>query len=168
MKLLLLTVRFYLFRLLSLSLVMWAVVCAADDSATDAVPHSKPTPYLTAEEELKTFTLPPGYSLELVVGNPIIKEPVITAFDGNGRMYVAEMRSYMQDIDGTGEMEPNSRVSLHWSSKNDGHYDKHTVFVDHLLLPRMILPLDEHRVVIGETNTDALYLYTDTTGSGVA
>ena len=27
----------------------------------------------------------------------------MVAFDGNGRMYVAEMRTYMQDADGTGE-----------------------------------------------------------------
>ncbi|MEI9864448.1 MAG: hypothetical protein WDN00_07815 [Limisphaerales bacterium] len=105
------------------------------------MPKSKPTPYLTAEEELKTFVLPEGYSMELVVGDPIIKEPVLAVFDGNGRMYVAEMRTYMQNIDGTGEHVPSSRVSLHWSSKGDGVLDKHTVFADHLLLPRMILPL---------------------------
>ena len=68
------------------------------------------------------------------------------AFDGDGRMFVAEMRTYMQDIDGTGEHEPTSRVSLHWSSKGDGVYDQHTVFADKLLLPRMLLPLDKGRV----------------------
>src|SRR5579863_8169059 len=55
------------------------------------------TPYLTPEEELKTFDLKPGYSLELVVSDPVIKEPVVAVFDGNGRMYVAEMRTYMQN-----------------------------------------------------------------------
>ena len=38
-------------------------------------------------------------------------------------MYVAEMRTYMQDIDGTGEHEPRSRISRHESTKGDGNYD---------------------------------------------
>jgi hypothetical protein len=50
------------------------------------------------------------------------------AFDGNGRMYVVEMRTYMQDIDDTGEHEPKSRVSRHESTKGDGKFDKHAVF----------------------------------------
>jgi hypothetical protein len=56
----------------------------------------------TPEEELKTIQLPDGYSLELVLSDPLIKEPMAIAFDGNGKMYVVEMRTYMQDIDGTG------------------------------------------------------------------
>src|SRR5882724_171030 len=102
-----------------------------------------PIPALTAAEELKKFELPPGYRLELVVGEPDIKEPVVAVFDGNGRMYVAEMRSYMQDIDGQNEITPTGRVSVHWSSKGDGVFDKHAVFADKLILPRMVLPLSD-------------------------
>ena len=54
--------------------------------------------------------------MELVLAEPDISEPVCMAFDGNGRLYVAEMRSYMHDIDGTDELVPTSRVSVHWSS----------------------------------------------------
>ena len=125
------------------------------------------TPYLTPEEELKTFDLKPGYSLELVVSDPIIKEPVVAVFDGNGRMYVAEMRTYMQNIDGRDELITNSQISLHWSSKHDGNYDKHSVFIDHLLLPRVILPLKDS-VLVMETGTDSLWRYWDTNGDGVA
>ncbi|MEI6862604.1 MAG: c-type cytochrome, partial [Verrucomicrobiota bacterium] len=111
--------------------------------------------------------LPPGYHLELLVSEPIIREPVVTVFDGNGRMYVAEMRSYMQDADANGEKDPISRVSLHWSSKGDGVYDKHTVFVDNMVLPRMILPLKDS-VLIQETFTGDVYEYRDTNNDGVA
>ena len=86
----------------------------------DEFPPQPAVPYLTAEEELKTFQLPEGYRLELVLGDPVIKEPTIAVFDGNGRMFVGEMRSYMQDIDGKNEHTPVSRVSLHLSSKGDG------------------------------------------------
>ena len=105
--------------------------------------------------------------MELVLSEPEIKEPVVTVFDGNGRMYVAEMRTYMQDIDGTGEMNPVNRVSRHESTKGDGVYDKHTVFADGLLPPREVLPLAD-RVLINETNTSDIYAYFDTKGDGVS
>ena len=131
------------------------------------MPPPAQVPYLTAEQEAETFKLPPGYYMELVVGDPIIREPVVAAFDGNGRMFVAEMRSYMQDIDGKDEHTPTGRISVHWSSKHDGIYDQHTVFMDHLVLPRMILPVADG-VLVNETDTDDIWLYRDTKGDGVA
>ena len=143
-----------------------ALACLAASSAllsaADLFPPLKP------DEFLKTVRLPEGYKLEPVVTEPDIKEPVVAAFDGNGRMFVAEMRSYMQDINATGEDSPISRVSLHWSSKGDGKFDKHTVFVDKLLLPRMILPLGKGELLINESHTQDIYLYRDTNGDGVA
>lgn len=127
-----------------------------------------PIKTLTPEEELKTIQLPPGYSLELVLSERDgVKEPVTISFDGNGRMYVAEMRTYMQEIDGKNEDEPLSVVSRHESTKGDGHYDKHTIFRDKMVLPRMILPLDD-RILINETNTNDIFAYRDTNGDGVA
>ncbi len=138
--------------------------------AAQPLPKMPTPPYLSAEESLKTMQLPPGYHLELVVSDPIVHEPVVSVFDGNGRMYVAEMRSYMQTPDSTvegDERAPISRVSLHWSSKGDGVYDQHSVFVDNLVLPRMILPLKDS-VLIQETHTGEVYEYRDTDGDGVA
>jgi mono/diheme cytochrome c family protein len=155
-----------------------ALLIAASVSALagnlEPVPKPNPFPAQPAveprspEETIKATELPPGYHLQLVLAEPEIKEPVAIAFDGDGRMYVAEMRSYMQDIDGTTEHQPVSRVSVHWSSKHDGVYDQHAVFADNLLLPRILLPLDKGRVLIGETDTNDIYLYTDTKGTGVA
>lgn len=150
------------------------VSCAA--LAAELAPIPKPNPFTPAppvqarspQEMLKVTELPKGYQLEPVLTEPQIKEPVAMAFDGDGRIFVAEMLTYMQDVDGSGELEPHSRVSLHWSSKGDGIYDKHTVFADKLLLPRILLPLDKGRVLIGETNTNDLYIHTDTDGDGVA
>ncbi len=133
------------------------------DSATN-VP---PIPYLSPEAEAKTFVCQDGYSLQLVLSDPIIKEPVLCVFDGNGRMFVAEMRTYMQDIDGKNEHTRASRISLHWSSKKNGVFDKHTVFADNLLLPRMILPL-ANGVLVNETDSEDIWLYRDTKGDGVA
>ncbi|HTU67785.1 MAG TPA: discoidin domain-containing protein [Steroidobacteraceae bacterium] len=142
------------------------------DSAaiTPAAAATKLTPRikaLTPAASIAAMELPSGYHLEPVLAEPDIAEPVMVAFDGNGRMYVAEMRTYMQDADAKGEQTPFSRVSRHEDTDGDGVYDKHTVFADKLLLPRILLPLDD-RIIIGETNSDDLYIYRDKNGDGVA
>jgi glucose/arabinose dehydrogenase len=136
-------------------------------AAAPAVVTDPPTTPLSPEEALKHFHIEDGYRLEVVLSEPEIAEPVVAAFDGNGRMFVAEMRTYMQDIDGKNQMDPVSRVSMHTDTDGDGTYDKHTVFIDKLLLPRMILPLDD-RLIVCETNTLDFYSYRDTDGDGVA
>jgi len=130
-------------------------------------PSPPPIKALSPAASIATMQMPSGYHLEPVLTEPDIAEPVMVAFDGNGRMFVAEMRTYMQDADATGEQQPYSRVSMHEDTDGDGIYDKHTVFADKLLLPRILLPLDD-RVIIGETNSDDLYVYRDTNGDGVA
>jgi mono/diheme cytochrome c family protein/glucose/arabinose dehydrogenase len=122
----------------------------------------------TPEEQLKTFIVPPGYRLELVLADPIIQEPTAIAFDGNGRMFVVEDRSYMLDLDMTGQLDPISRISLHVDTDNDGVYDKHTVFVDNLVFPRFVTPFGPNTILTKESNAQELWKYTDTNGDGVA
>ncbi|GHC57164.1 DUF7133 domain-containing protein [Roseibacillus persicicus] len=123
--------------------------------------------YLSQEQALESIELQEGYSLKLVLSDPDIKEPVAMAWDGNGVLYVVEMRTYMQDADATGEQKPTSRISRHEDVDGDGIYEKHSVFVDNLLLPRFVLPLDD-RILVGITNTKDLWTYRDTDGDGVA
>ena len=123
--------------------------------------------YLSPEQSLKTFNLPAGYHLELVASEPMIKEPVAIAWDGNARMYVAEMLTYMQDADATGEQRPVSRVLLLEDIDNDGKMDKSSVFIDSLLLPRMILCVN-HELLVNETNTITVNAYKDANGDGKA
>ena len=122
----------------------------------------------TPEEELKTFILQPGYRLELVLSDPVIQEPTAIAFDGNGRMFVVEDRSYMLDLDMTGQLDPISRISLHVDTNNDGVYDKHTVFVDNLVFPRFVMPFGPNTILTKESNAQEVWKYTDTNGDGVA
>ncbi|WP_161888731.1 DUF7133 domain-containing protein [Pontibacter russatus] len=123
--------------------------------------------YLSPEESMKTMHLPAGYRLELVASEPMVKEPVAIAWDGNGRMYVAEMLTYMQDADASGEQEPISRVSLLEDTDNDGKMDKSTIFVDSLLLPRMLQWVNGE-LLVNETNTINIHSYRDTDGDGRA
>ena len=123
--------------------------------------------YLTKEESLASIEVPAGYELQLVLSDPIIKEPVAVAWDGNGVMYVAEMRTYMQDADASDEKKPTSRISRHEDTDGDGVYDKHSIYIDDMVLPRMILPLDD-RLMVGVTDSLDLWTYRDTTGNGKA
>jgi putative heme-binding domain-containing protein len=153
----------------SLSLLVAVSVFAQDappkPDAKEEV--SSKAPPLSPEESIKTMEIQPGYSLTPVLTEPQIHEPSAIAWDGNGRMYVVEMRTYMQEIDGKNQLVPTSRVSRHEDTDGDGIYDKHSVFADNLSLPRMVLPLLD-RVIIRETNTLDLKSYQDTDGDGVA
>ncbi len=123
---------------------------------------------LTPDEEKATFVLQDGFVAELVAAEPLVEEPVLAVWDGNGAMYVAEMRSYMQDEKGTGtKTMKNGRIKRLTSSKGDGIMDKATVFVDGLNLPRMVLPLSDGIAVV-ETDSTSVWFYRDTKGTGMA
>ena len=122
---------------------------------------------LPVEESLKKFRLPEGYRLEIVDAEPMISEPTAIAWDGNGRMYVAQMETYMQTIDAQGQDQPISRIMRLEDTDNDGRMDKSTAFVDSLLSPRMIMCVGKE-VFVNETNSFDIHAYEDKNGDGVA
>ncbi len=122
----------------------------------------------TPAEEAASFVLPPGYRMEIVASDPDIVNPAVIEFDGNGRMYVAEFRTYMPDVEGNHEHDPVSRITRWEDTDGDGKYDKHTVFADHLVLPRGILALDNNSILTNETDSDDVVKWTDTNNDGVA
>ena len=127
-----------------------------------------PVKVLTPAEQQKTFWLPPGFKLEPVLTDPDIEEPAQIAFDGNGRMFVLELRGYMQDADGGGTLDPIGRISLHEDTNNDGVYETHHVFVDKLVFPRFVMPLGGNAILAKESNADEVWKYTDTNNDNVA
>lgn len=127
-----------------------------------------PVTRLDPAEQQKRFLLPDGYKIAPVLSDPLIQDPVGVTFDGNGRMYVLEMRSYMRDAEGSNSREPISRISRHEDTNGDGTYDKHTVFVDKMVMPRIAFPLQDGVILALETDNRDLVKYTDTNGDGVA
>jgi mono/diheme cytochrome c family protein/glucose/arabinose dehydrogenase len=130
-------------------------------------PHPDPNPK-SPEEEMRSIYLPKGYHLQLVASEPVVSQPVAIAWDGDGRMYVAEMNTYMKDVNGTGQHAATCRIKLLEDTNGDGVMDKVTIFADSLVLPRMILPLDHGRLLVDETYENHIYCFQDTNGDGKA
>lgn len=134
----------------------------------DSLPKLEfPLTPLSPEQSQSKFILPEGYHIELVASEPMITEPVAIAWDGNARMYVAQMETYTQDADGTGTKDKKSRVILLEDTNNDGKMDKSSVFIKDMVLPRMLLCVN-HELLVNETDTYDVFSYKDTNGDGVA
>jgi mono/diheme cytochrome c family protein/glucose/arabinose dehydrogenase len=127
-----------------------------------------PVQPLSVKNEQKHFVLQPGYHLKAVLTGPKIMDPVAVKFDGDGRMYVVEERSFMRDIRGHGEAAPICRISRWEDTNNDGVYDHGTVFIDSLVFPRFILPFGPNTVLTMQSNQSNIYKYIDTNGDGKA
>lgn len=123
---------------------------------------------LPVDEQRKKFMLQPGYKLEPVLTEPEIQQPGAITFDGNGRMYVLELRTYMLTVDSEGTLKPVSGISRWEDTDNDGVYETGGMFVDSLIFPRFVLPVGPNSILTMESNADNVYKYTDTDNDGRA
>src|SRR5947209_3166625 len=116
--------------------VAWVVIGTV---LGDQPPAPKASGPKTAQEELATFQLHPGFHAELVACEPQIADPVAMAIDHNGRLYVAEMRGYPNDGYGTGQITSGC-IKLLEDRDGDGFYETATIFADGLRFPTSIMP----------------------------
>ncbi len=119
---------------------------AVDDSKTHQLPpvptNFAPSPkngstqFLSGDDAMKTFTMAPGYKVELFASEsdfPTLANPVQMSFDNKGRLWVAVMPTYPHYR--PGDAMPNDKLVIYEDTNNDGRADKETVFADHLQLP---------------------------------
>ncbi len=93
---------------------------------------------LSPEDSLKHLKLEEGLRLQLVAAEPLVVDPVATAFDADGRMFVAENRGYPT---GPGEGRPPAGiVALLEDTDGNGVFDKRTNFAEGLSYPNGLLP----------------------------
>jgi mono/diheme cytochrome c family protein/glucose/arabinose dehydrogenase len=131
------------------------IIQAFQQAATNSWPPpvqkvSSESPALPAEEAMKTFFLPPGYRLELVASEPLVRDPIVMDQDPDA------LDETMRD-----SHDPICQVVVLEDTDNDGRMDKRTVFLDKLILPRAIKVLADG-VLIGEPPN--LWLAKDTNG----
>lgn len=99
----------------------------------------KTPPPRSPEEELASFQIEPGYRIELVAAEPIVKDPVAIAFDVKGRMFVAEYGDYPIGPE-DGSTTPLSRIVCLEDTDGDGRMDKRHLFADKLNFCHSLMP----------------------------
>jgi putative heme-binding domain-containing protein len=120
-------------RWLVISLFMGAVVlnAAPDD---DVIPHRQdrpPNKPYSPQEAIQRMTVPEGFTVELVAGEPDIVNPIAMTFDDRGRIWITESLEYPRKSAGFGR----DRVKILEDIDHDGRADKTTVFADNLNIP---------------------------------
>jgi len=147
---------------------------AAADAQTSTLPPVKtnysannnkngsPT-YLPGEDALRSFTLPPGYKIELFASEetfPDLANPVRLTFDNRGRLWVATMPTYPQWR--PGDAKPDDKILILEDTNGDGKADKQTIFARGLHLPLsfelapegVYIPQSSHLVLLRDTDGD--------------
>src|SRR6478736_3541995 len=112
---------------------------------------------LSPSDEQKHLLLQPGYHMTPVLTEPAIQQPATISFDGNGRMFVLELRTYMLDADARDQLAPVSRISRWEDKDNDGVYETHTVFADSLVFPRFAMPYGMNAILTMASNSNDVY-----------
>lgn len=155
-------------RLLPVVVAALAAACqsrpapAPPQSASVMLPSGEEVaPVLPPAAALASFRVPEGYRVELVAAEPMVQDPVAIDFDPDGRMYVAEMRGYMPNLQGEGEDRPIGRIVVLEDLDDDGAMDRSTVFMDSIVLPRAVKVLRDGVLVAA---TPYLWLARDTDG----
>ncbi|NNE33593.1 MAG: c-type cytochrome, partial [Rhodothermales bacterium] len=95
-------------------------------------------PVLSPQEALADFVVEPGFDVDLIAAEPDIVAPVALTFDGDGAIWVVEMRAYMEDIEGSTEDKPIGSIRVLRDLDGDHEYETVSTFLDGLVLPRAI------------------------------
>ena len=142
-----------------LTILLTAANATAAEPPVDPkdLPRLKPT---EPADALKTFTVKPGFHLELAASEPQVVSPVAISFDENGRLFVVEMIDYSERRD-----ERLGRVRILEDLDGDGRYEKSTLFATDIPWPTGILCYDGGVFVMA--TPDIIY-FKDTKGAGKA
>lgn len=133
-------------------------------------PPPGPSP-LSPADQLKTFSLPPGFTIELVASEPAVGKPITVAWDAAGRMWTMTALEYPVDANEDRARSEalfreggRDRVLIFDRPFGPGLHQPRT-FADQLAIPLGLLPYRDGAFV--QYGSKILFLR-DTTGDGVA
>jgi glucose/arabinose dehydrogenase len=90
------------------------------------------------EIALDSYEIADGFVLEVLASEPLLKAPVALDFDDRGRMWVAQMPGYMNDMQGSDEDKPVGSIRILEDWDGDGVADHAKIFLDSLVMPRAL------------------------------
>lgn len=110
------------------------------------------------------FTLPDGFSIDLVATSPLVDRPITADFDELGRLYVADSSGSNDPVQKQLEDRTHRIVRLQ-DSDGDGRFDTSVVFADKMMFPEGTLWYDGSLYVAAPPS---IWKLTDTDDDGVA
>lgn len=96
------------------------------------------TVYEETRVSLDDYNIEKGFTLEIIAAEPLLKAPVAMDFDDKGRMWVAQMPGYMNDMHGSDEQRPTGSIKILEDLDADGIMDHTKIFLDSLIMPRAL------------------------------
>lgn len=97
-----------------------------------------PWPPARAASDAPALQLPAGHSVTTAAAAPLVRYPMMAAFDERGRLFVAENAGVNLDAEAL-LRDPPSRVLMLEDTDGDGVFDRSTVFADKLTFPQGVL-----------------------------
>src|SRR6516164_6595155 len=82
----------------------------------------------------QTFTVPDGFTIELVASPPVVSRPVSAAFDESGYLYVTDSSGSNDKPDKQLQDKPHRILRLDPAGL-DGRFTSTTVFADRMMFP---------------------------------
>ncbi len=137
-----------------------ALVGVAEPAARAATARQNPS--REATNALTSFSLAPGFKIELAAAEPAVVAPGAMAFDENGRLFVAEMLDYPN---GRNAKPHLGRIRLLEDPDGEGTFNVTTVFAEDLAWPSALACYQGGVFVAAAP--DLIYLR-DSKGNGVA
>jgi putative membrane-bound dehydrogenase-like protein len=121
------------------------------------------SPLRSPPEAQQAFVVRPGFRVELVAAEPLLRSPVAMDFDEDGRIYIAEFPEYNEYANT--KSQGTGCIRLLEDTHGNGIYDKSTLFAANV--PRAVaVTCWDGGVYVGST-PDVLY-FKDTDGDGKA
>jgi len=118
---------------------------------------------MSPEESLRAMRVRPGFKVEMIASEPLIRSPVAFEWSADGRLWVVEMSDYPNGIDGQGK--GSGRVQVLEDADGDGRYEKAATFLEGLSFPNGIYPWRKGVVI---SAAPEIFYAEDTNGDGRA